>query len=148
MFENSWNKAKEEAAYLLANQLENVFRIYSAKGERKLFSEFADEIKAVYKDISLKAREIATQELSKQDAELAKEFARVFDEAEEYIKRTGVSYQEEQVTPDQRTTYRIDFMNGFMKEWGEFFKRVYDIHKQHNVKMWFHVEGAQHEEVR
>ncbi|MEM4169492.1 MAG: hypothetical protein QXZ66_03100 [Thermoproteota archaeon] len=62
--------------------------------------------------------------------------------AEEYIKRTGVSYQEEQMTPDQRITYRIDFMNGFMKEWGEFFKRVYEIHRQHNIKMWFHVEGA------
>ncbi|MEM0049780.1 MAG: hypothetical protein QXW39_04505 [Candidatus Bathyarchaeia archaeon] len=65
LFDDSWEGAKEEAAYPLANQLVNVFRIYSAKGEAKLFSEFADEIKAVYKEIALKAREIAIDELAK-----------------------------------------------------------------------------------
>ncbi|MEM3382291.1 MAG: hypothetical protein QXQ11_09075, partial [Candidatus Bathyarchaeia archaeon] len=87
LFDDSWNKAKEEAAYLLANQLVNVFRIYTAKGERKLFSEFADEIKSAYKDIALKAKEIAAQELAKQDAKLSREFEKGFDKLEE--KRNG-----------------------------------------------------------
>jgi len=62
--------------------------------------------------------------------------------AEEYIRRTGVSCQEEHLTPEQRIAYRIDFMNGFMKEWGKFLKRIYEIYKQHNVKMWLHIEGV------
>lgn len=62
--------------------------------------------------------------------------------AEEYIKRTGVSYEEEQMTHEQRINDRIDFMNTLLREWGEFFKRAYDIYRQYNVKMWFHVEGV------
>jgi len=62
--------------------------------------------------------------------------------AEEYIRRTGVSYQEEHLTPEQRIAYRIDFVNGFMKEWGKFLKRIYEIYKQHNIKMWLHIEGV------
>ncbi|MBO3842437.1 MAG: hypothetical protein FGF48_08480, partial [Candidatus Brockarchaeota archaeon] len=61
--------------------------------------------------------------------------------AEEYIKRTGLSYGEEQMTPEQRIDDRIPFMNIFLKELGEFFKKAYDIHKQNNVKMWFHIIG-------
>ncbi|MEM5878982.1 MAG: hypothetical protein QXU74_00625, partial [Candidatus Aenigmatarchaeota archaeon] len=80
LFENEWERAKEEAALMLANQLANVFRIYSAKGERKLFSEFADEIKAVYKDVALKAKEIAVKELARQDVKLSREFEKGFDE--------------------------------------------------------------------
>ncbi|MBO3754470.1 MAG: hypothetical protein FGF53_06325, partial [Candidatus Brockarchaeota archaeon] len=87
LFENSWEEAKEEAAYLLANQLENVFRIYRLKGETKLFEEFADEVKDVYKDIAAKAKEIAIQELSEQDAELGREFEKAFDKAEKGRKR-------------------------------------------------------------
>ncbi|MEM3775029.1 MAG: hypothetical protein QXX92_08565 [Candidatus Bathyarchaeia archaeon] len=62
--------------------------------------------------------------------------------AAEYIKRTGVSYEEEQMTPEQRIDDRIDFMNILLREWGEFFKQVYEIYKQHNVKMWLHIEGV------
>ncbi|MEM3469355.1 MAG: hypothetical protein QW090_07940 [Candidatus Bathyarchaeia archaeon] len=61
--------------------------------------------------------------------------------AAEYIKRTGVSYEEEQMTPEQRIDDRIDFMNILLREWGVF-KQVYEIYKQHNVKMWLHIEGV------
>ncbi|MEM2172757.1 MAG: hypothetical protein QXS66_05875 [Thermoproteota archaeon] len=87
LFENEWERAREEAAFMLANQLVNVFRIYSAEGERKLFEEFADEIKAVYKDVALKARKIAVQELARQDSKLSREFEKAFDKLEE--KRNG-----------------------------------------------------------
>ncbi|MEM3712097.1 MAG: hypothetical protein QXR97_00950 [Thermoproteota archaeon] len=43
--------------------------------------------------------------------------------------------------PEQLINSRIDSMNSFMKAWGEFFKKAYDIHKQYNVKMWFHIIG-------
>ncbi|MBO3754690.1 MAG: hypothetical protein FGF53_07445 [Candidatus Brockarchaeota archaeon] len=62
--------------------------------------------------------------------------------AEEYIRRTGVGYREEQMTQEQRIDHRIPLMNAYLREWGEFFKRAYEIYKRHNVKMWFHVEGA------
>jgi len=57
--------------------------------------------------------------------------------AEEDIRRFGIPCQEKQMTSDQRIDHHIDSMNSFMKAWGEFFKKAYDIHKQYNVKMWF-----------
>ncbi|MEM3649060.1 MAG: hypothetical protein QW506_07870 [Thermoproteota archaeon] len=62
--------------------------------------------------------------------------------AAEYIKRTGVSHREEQMTPEQRIDNRVSFMNAYLKELGEFLKRAYEFSKQHNVKMWFHIEGV------
>ena len=62
--------------------------------------------------------------------------------AEEYIKRIGIAYGEEQMTPEQRIDNNIPFMNSYLRKWGEFFKRIYEIYKQHNIKMWLHVEGA------
>jgi hypothetical protein len=62
--------------------------------------------------------------------------------AEEDIKRTGLSIGEEEMEPEQRIDSRIDFMNRDMKAWGEFFKEVYEVYKQHNIKMWLHIEGA------
>ncbi|MBO3770127.1 MAG: hypothetical protein QXS51_02860 [Thermoproteota archaeon] len=61
--------------------------------------------------------------------------------AEEDIRRTGLAIGEEQMEPKQLINSRIDSMNSFMKAWGEFFKKAYDIHKQYNVKMWFHIIG-------
>lgn len=62
--------------------------------------------------------------------------------AEEDIKRFGLAIGEERMKPEQLIDHCIDFMNENMKKWGEFLKEVRDIHKQHNVKMWLHVEGV------
>lgn len=62
--------------------------------------------------------------------------------AEEDIKRTGLAIGEELMEPEQRIDYCIDFMNENMKKWGKFFMEAYDIHKQFNVKMWFHIIGV------
>jgi len=62
--------------------------------------------------------------------------------AEEDIKRTGLSIGEEEMEPEQRIDSRIDFFNRNMRKWGEFFKEVYEVYKQHNVKMWLHIEGV------
>ncbi len=61
--------------------------------------------------------------------------------AEEYIKRTGLSYGEEQMTPEQRIDDRIPYMNAYLRECGEFFERAYEIYKQHNVKIGFTSRG-------
>ncbi|MGB9760210.1 MAG: hypothetical protein ACP5IT_06345 [Thermoproteota archaeon] len=84
LFDDAWEEAEEQAAYLLANQLKNVFAIYSARGELKIFSEFADEIKALYKDLALKARKIAVKEL---EAEQAEEFEKAFEKLEKKRSR-------------------------------------------------------------
>ncbi|MEM3449197.1 MAG: hypothetical protein QXZ66_03095 [Thermoproteota archaeon] len=62
--------------------------------------------------------------------------------AEEDIKRFGLAIGEERMEPEQLIDSRIDFMNENMKKWGEFLKEARDIHKQHNVKMWLHIEGV------
>jgi len=60
--------------------------------------------------------------------------------AEEDIKRTGLAIGEEEMKSEQRIDSRIDFFNRNMRKWGEFFKEVYEVYKQYNVKMWLHIE--------
>jgi len=61
--------------------------------------------------------------------------------AEEDLKNCILSKEMEKMTPEQRIDDHIDFLNGNMRLWGEFFKGAYEIHKQHNVEMWFHIIG-------
>ncbi|MGB9622342.1 MAG: hypothetical protein ACPL07_00725 [Candidatus Bathyarchaeia archaeon] len=90
LFDDAWGKAEEQAVYKLANQLENVFSIYSAKGELKTFSEFADEIKALYKGLAFKAKEIAVQELKAINPKQAEEFERAFEKLENKRRNRGL----------------------------------------------------------
>jgi hypothetical protein len=62
--------------------------------------------------------------------------------AEEDIKRTDLAIGEEGMKSEQRIDSRIDFFNRNMRKWGEFFKEVYEVYKQYNVKMWLHIEGV------
>jgi len=62
--------------------------------------------------------------------------------AEEDIKRFGLPIGWEKMEPEQRINQDIDFFNGNMRKWGEFFKEVYEVYKQYNVKMWLHIEGV------
>jgi hypothetical protein len=71
LFDNKWQEAEEEAKLILADQLRNYFTICKVRGDAKTFSQFADEVKRIYKGLARDAIEIASQSLGEDFLRLA-----------------------------------------------------------------------------
>jgi len=71
LFDNKWQKAEGEAKLILADQLRNYFTICKARGDDKTFSQFADEVKRIYKGLARDAIEIAAQDMGEDFLRLA-----------------------------------------------------------------------------
>jgi hypothetical protein len=78
VLENKWQEAEGEAKLILADQLRNYFTICKARGDAKTFSQFADEVKRIYKGLARDAIEIASQSLGEE----GKDFLRLANQGE------------------------------------------------------------------